>query len=376
MSGVPLIAAPHVHAGTSVRRSMILVMMALVPATAWGITQYGWPALNLLLVTVGAAVVAEAFSLRAAGQRVRPVLQDGSALLTGWLLAMTLPPWAPWWIGMVGAVFALVVSKHVFGGLGQNVFNPAMVGRVVLLVAFPLEMTTWVVPQVLFQPASPSFVESLGITFQGALDTDAISGATALGHESGPPAASEGQNGSTAGKFDVRAALLGEQYGSLGEGSAPLLAAGGLLLLLTGVVRWPIPVAMLGSVALMATLFHALAPTRYDDAAFHLLSGGLVLGAFFIATDPVTSPVTRTGQLVFGAGCGLLTYTIRTWGSYPEGVAFAVLFMNAVTPIIDYYIRPRVFGRTRSGISLQLPDEKAAAPARPWLAKAAKGSRP
>nr|MBS0020850.1 RnfABCDGE type electron transport complex subunit D [Gammaproteobacteria bacterium] len=355
---------------------MILVMLALVPATAWGITQYGWPAVNLLLVTVGAAVVAEAFSLRAAGQTVRPGLGDGSALLTGWLLAMTLPPWSPWWIGVLGAVFAIVVSKHVFGGLGQNLFNPAMVGRVVLLVAFPLEMTTWVAPHVVFQPASPSFVESLSITFQSALDTDAISGATALGHERGPPAVSEGQNEPSAGKFDVREALLGEQYGSLGEGSAALLAAGGLLLLLTGVVRWPIPVAMLGSVALVATLFHALEPARYGDAVFHLLSGGLVLGALFIATDPVTSPVTRTGQLVFGAGCGLLTYTIRTWGGYPEGVAFAVLLMNAVTPIIDYYIRPRVFGRTLSGISLKLPDEKPAAPAKPWGTNVPRGSRP
>ncbi|MFZ0254943.1 MAG: RnfABCDGE type electron transport complex subunit D [Gammaproteobacteria bacterium] len=375
MSAVPVIAAPHVHAGTSVRRSMILVMIALVPATAWGITQYGWPALNLLLMTIGAAVAAEAFSLKAANQTVRPVLQDGSALLTGWLLALTLPPWAPWWLGVFGAVFAIVVSKQVFGGLGQNLFNPAMVGRVVLLVAFPLEMTTWVAPHVLFQPASPSFAESLRITFLEAVNTDAITGATALGHESGQPTASEAQNEATSEGFDVRASLLGEQYGSFGEGSAPLLASGGLLLLLTGVIRWPIPVAMVGSLAFVATLFHVLEPARYADAGFHLLSGGLVLGAFFIATDPVTSPVTRPGQLVFGAGCGLLTYTIRTWGGYPEGVAFAVLLMNAATPIIDYYIHPRVFGRTLSGISLKLPDEKPAATVKPWSARAPKGNQ-
>jgi electron transport complex protein RnfD len=339
---------------------MGLVMLALVPATAWGVTQYGWPALNLLLVTIGTAVAAEAFSLRAAGKPIKPVLQDGSALLTGWLLALTLPPWAPWWIGVIGAIFAIVVSKQVFGGLGQNLFNPAMVARVVLLVAFPLEMTTWVATQPLFQPASPGFVESLSITFHGPTDADATTGATALEHGGGKPIASESQDEAGTGTLDIPAALLAQRYGSLGEGSALLLTAGGLLLLLTGVIRWPIPVAMMGTLTLMATLFHALEPARYADAEFHLLSGGLVLGAFFIATDPVTSPVTRAGQLIFGAGCGLLTYTIRTWGGYPEGVAFSILLMNAATPVIDYYIRPRVFGRTLSGVSMKLPDEKAA----------------
>jgi electron transport complex protein RnfD len=339
---------------------MGLVMLALVPATAWGVSQYGWPALNLLLVTTGTALGTEAFSLRAAGQPAKPMLQNGSALLTGWLLAMTLPPWAPWWIGGIGAMFAIFVGKQVFGGLGQNLFNPAMVARVVLLVAFPLEMTTWVAPHPLSEPASPGFAESLSMTFLEPVDADAVSGATALGRDAGAPAESVSKNGAIRAGFDVHGTLFGKPHGSFGEGSTPLLGAGAVLLLLTGVIRWPIPLAMLGSVALVATLFHGLEPVHYADASFHLLSGGLVLGAFFIATDPVTSPVTRWGQLVFGAGCGLLTYTIRTWGSYPEGVAFAILIMNAATPIIDYYIRPRVFGRKISGTALKLPHEKTA----------------
>ncbi len=375
MSAIPLVAGPHLHAGTSVRRSMGLVMMALVPATAWGIAQYGWPALNLLLLTVAVAVGAEAFSLRASGQPVKPVLRDGSALVTGWLLAMTLPPWSPWWIGVIGALFAIIVGKQVFGGLGQNLFNPAMAARVVLLVAFPLEMTTWVGPQPLSEPASPGFVESLSITFLEPVDADAVSGATALGHDTSTPSASFGKNEAIPAGFDAIDALLGQHHGSLGEGSAPLLAAGGLLLLLCGVIRWPIPLAMMASLVLAATLFHGLEPARYPDASFHLLSGGFVLGVFFIATDPVTSPVTRAGQLVFGVGCGLLTYTIRTWGGYPEGVAFAVLLMNAATPIIDYYVRPRVFGRRLSGISLKLPHETNARATKSRARKAPEGSR-
>ncbi|MGF1615383.1 MAG: RnfABCDGE type electron transport complex subunit D [Gammaproteobacteria bacterium] len=375
MNAIPIAASPHIHAGTSVSRSMVLVMLALVPATIWGITQYGWPALNLLLVTMGAAIGAEALSLRVAGRAAKPALADGSALLTGWLLAITLPPWAPWWIGAIGAVFAIVISKQLFGGLGQNLFNPAMVARVVLLIAFPLEMTTWVAPQPLLQPASPNITESLSITFLGASPADAISGATALAGRSHLATTTEGQHASMASGFEVREALLGLHHGSLGEGSSVLLAAGGLLLLLTGVIRWPIPMAMLGSLTLVASLFHFLDPGRYPHAELHLLSGGLILGAFFIATDPVTSPVTRTGQIIFGAGCGLLTYTIRTWGSYPEGVAFAVLLMNAATPLIDYYIRPRIFGRTLSGVSLKLPEEQTAPAPKHRQARIAK-SRP
>ena len=354
MSAVPITAAPHVHVGTSLGRTMGWVMVGLVPATAWSLAHYGWPALNLLLLSMGTALVAEGLALRATGRPVKLALRDGSALVTGWLLALTLPPWAPWWIAVVGAGIAIVLGKQVFGGLGQNPFNPAMVARVVLLISFPLEMTAWIRPRPLFEAASPGFLDGLGITFLGSPPVDTLSGATALDQVKTELARGLSPAGVALAQVDPQGMLLGVTRGSLGEGSALLLAAGGVLLLLIGVIRWPIPAAMLGSVAAAAGLFHALDPGCYPGVWFHLFSGGLMLGAFFIATDPVTSPVTLVGQFIFGAGCGLLTFVIRTWGGYPEGVAFAVLLMNAATPLMDHYIRPRIFGRTRSGASLEL----------------------
>ena len=247
----------------------------------------------------------------------------------------------------------MVVGKHVFGGLGQNVFNPAMLARTALLISFPLEMTTWITPLPLGSPGAPGFLEGLRITFQGIADIDAVSGASLLGHAK--TAFTQGKTLSDAmtGEYADPSLTLGFVRGSLGETSALLLLLGGLFLLAKRIISWHIPASMLGTVALLAALFHFLDPEHYPDAEFHLLSGGMMLGAFFIATDMVTSPSTRAGQLVFGAGCGALAYIIRTWGGYPEGVAFAVLLMNAATPLIDHHMRPRVYGRRRDGTPLQ-----------------------
>lgn len=351
MTAVVQTSAPFAHAPTSVRRVMLLVAAALAPATLFSLYLFGWPALNLFAVTLATAVAAEAACLRLAGRPLRPALGDGSALLTGWLLALSLPPWAPWWIGVVGAVIAIAIGKHVYGGLGQNLFNPAMVARVALLISFPLPMTQWMAPQPLLSPGAPGFAEALGITFGGA-GVDALSAASALGHVK-----TELSRGApldqAMGQVDLLASLLGSVPGSMGETSALLILAGGLFLLARRVITWHVPVSLLATLFVLASLAHWLDPARYADGLFHILSGATLLGAFFIATDLVTSPVTRQGQLVYGAGIGLIIFVIRNWAGYPEGVAFAVLLMNACTPLIDRYMRPRVFGRSRSGEPLK-----------------------
>ena len=350
--------SPHTHGTLNVARIMFTVWLALLPASLYAIYLFGWPVLNLFLITTAAALLSEAATLRLAGKDVRSGITDGSGMLTAWLLAMTLPPWAPWWIAVVGAVFAVVVGKQVFGGIGQNLFNPAMLGRVALLIAFPLEMTTWVSPQPLFTEAAPGFLDSLAITFAGVPNIDAVSGATVLGHMNtelgrGVPLAEI-----LPGYFTLQEGAMGEMRGSLGETSALLLLIGGLFLLLRRLITWHIPFSMLASVAVLATLMNLFDPTRFADASVHLLSGGLMLGAFFIATDPVGSPSTPRGQLIFGAACGALIYVIRTWAGFPEGVAFAVLLMNAATPLIDHYLRPRIYGRGSDGNPLDYTEGK------------------
>lgn len=339
--------SPHAHAPSSVSRIMATVMLALVPATLFGFWLYGWPAVYLWAVTLLAAVAGEAFMLRLQQRAVKPALLDGSGLLTAWLLALSLPPWAPWWIAAVGALFAVVVGKQVFGGLGQNVFNPAMAARVMLLISFPLEMTAWIPPM----SQLPGMVDSLAVTFGGA-QVDAVSSASLLGHVKTEFSRGLDLQQALAGHYAPMQAMLGMRSGSLGETAALLILAGGVFLIARRIITWHAPVAMLAGVALPALLMSLINPGHYAGPLYHLLSGGVILGAFFIATDPVTSPNTAAGQLVFGLGCGVLTYVIRTWGAYPEGVAFAVMLMNAATPVIDRYLKPRIYGRTRKGETL------------------------
>lgn len=344
-----LISGPHAHDAISLRRTMLLVVVALLPATLYGVYIYGWPALNLLLVTVIACIVVEAACLLLAGKPVAIFLMDGSAALTGLLLAMTLPPWAPWWIGVTGALIAIVLGKQVFGGIGQNLFNPAMVARVALLIAFPLEMTTFVAPHPLASAGAPDFLHALAITFGSGFRIDAMSSATTLSYVKTELGRHTPLDAALAPVFDLVQHLTGYIPGSLGETSAVFVLLGGLFLLARRIISWHIPCAMLASLLSLAALFHGLYPDHYPGPLVHLVSGATLLGAFFIATDLVTSPVTARGQLLFGAGCGALVYIIRTWASYPEGVAFAILLMNALTPLIDHYLRPRVYGRDRKG---------------------------
>lgn len=345
-------AGPFTHTVNSISRTMLWVMAALLPATAYGLWLFGWPAVMLLAITLASAVAAEAAMLKLRGQPVRARLLDGSALLTGWLLALSLPPWAPWWVGVLGGLTAIVLGKHLFGGLGQNMFNPAMVARIVLLISFPAQLTVWVAPAPFGSATSPSFSQALAYVSGSTPMPEHMSAATSLGVLKTEHSRGVSMVTSAAQLAPPDQLAIGQESGSMGETSAGLLLAGGLLLLALRIISWHIPVAMLGTLGALAAVSHALDPTRFASMSIHLLTGAAVLGAFFIATDYVTSPVSRSGQLLFGAGIGALTWVIRALGGYPEGVAFAVVLMNAMVPLIDRALRPRVFGRGRRGQSL------------------------
>ncbi|MBK6897772.1 MAG: RnfABCDGE type electron transport complex subunit D [bacterium] len=318
-------ASPHVHAGQDVPWIMRQVLLALLPGLLAGLWFFGLGALRVLVLAVAGCLACEWACARLVK---RPAtLRDYSAVVTGVLLAMNLPSGSPWWLVLIGSVVAIGLGKAVYGGLGYNPFNPALVARVFLLISFPVQMTTWVVPQ------GPGTA------------LDAATGATPLGAIK--EAVGLGRTVADAGAPGLRDLLLGNVGGSFGEVSALALLLGGLWLLWRGVIRWQVPVAFMAVTALVTGIAHLADPAHYASPLVHLLGGGLMLGAWFMATDMVTSPVTRRGLLIFGAGCGLLTAVIRLWGGYPEGVSFAILLMNAATPLIDRWTRPRVFGEAR-----------------------------
>jgi electron transport complex protein RnfD len=317
-----LSSSPHIHSGETTDRVMRQVIYALLPACAVAIYFFGWRALLVLALCTAGCMAVEAACQRMMGKEV--TVSDGSAAVTGILLALNLPPASPWWLALVGAAAAIAIGKQVYGGLGYNPFNPALVARVVLLISFPVQMTTWTAPAPLFS------------------GVDAVTTATPLGEMKTAvmltgklPAGLQGGLGSF---------FLGNMAGSLGEVSALALLLGAAWLLYRRIITWHIPVAFLGTVVVLSGIFWLVNPTRYPSPLFHLLTGGLMLGALFMATDMVTSPVTTRGMLVFGAGCGLLTVLIRLFGGYPEGVSFAILLMNSATPLIDRFTRPKKFG--------------------------------
>jgi len=355
------IASPHAHGGNSVTRTMFRVQMALVPATLYGFWLFGWPSFFLWLLTILSCLGFEALSLKMMGvTRIKATLFDGSALLTGWLLAMTLPPWAPWWVAVVGGFIAIVIGKQVFGGVGQNVFNPAMVARVALLVSFPVPLTQWVHPLPLTTLAAPDFIDGLRIFLSSLPQPDAMASASLLGFSKTELSRGIDLLHSLAGDHAPVLSWIGARSGSFGESASLLILGGGLYLLATGVITWHTPVAVLAGLAIPAAIGHAVDPAHYLSVSAHLLSGAAMLGAFFIATDYVASPNTALGQIVFGLGIGLLTWVIRSYGGYPEGMAFAVLLMNALTPVIDRFAKPRILGRDRKGKPLDIPESKGA----------------
>lgn len=340
----PTVSSPHHTPAKSVSRVMGAVMLALLPGTAAATWYFGWGVLINVVLAAGFAVALEAVMLALRGRPLRPFLTDGSAVLTAWLFALALPPLTEWWITLIGIVFAIVIAKQLYGGLGHNPFNPAMVGYVVVLVSFPREMTLWLPPEMLAETRF-DFLQALTVVFTGSLPAglswDAITMATPLDLMK-----TELSLNRTIEEIR-QSPLFGDFSGQGWEWIANWYAIGGFWLLFRRTIAWQIPVAMLGSLFAIATLFYWMDPDAHAGPLFHVFSGGAIIGAFFIATDPVSAATTPRGRLIYGAGIGVLTYVIRTWGGYPDGIAFAVLLMNMAAPTIDYYTRPRVFGEER-----------------------------
>jgi len=326
----------------SVSRIMFQVLAALVPAIAVYVWYFGPAILVQIGLASAAALASEAVMLRLRSYPVQPFLRDGSALVTAWLIALSFPPLAPWWLTVTATVFAIVVAKHLYGGLGNNLFNPAMVGYAVAIISFPLQMTRWSAPTAL--AAAPlGFADQAAYIFGGGLPAglglDAVTLATPLDTLKTHLALGE-----TAADI-LAMPVFGYIGGQGGEVLSLAYIVGGVWLWQQRVITWHVPVMFVATIAVMAAAFHAASPGQYAGAPLHLASGATMIGAFFILTDPVSSPTTPLGKLLYAGGAGVLTYVIRVWGGYPDGVAFATLLMNLAAPMIELHTQPRVYGQ-------------------------------
>ena len=338
------VTSPHAHSAQKTSNVMQLVLLATVPGLVALTWQFGWGSIiNVLLASI-TAVVCEAAIVHLRGRSVAFYVSDYSALVTAVLLGIALPPLAPWWVIVVGTVFSIVIAKQLYGGLGYNPFNPAMVGYVVVLISFPIQMTTWVTPLALLPEgvSHPGLIESLHIVFSGYTPADGVTGATPLDsfkHSSGLLVDQINQRDPLFAQGIWAGA--GWEWVNLG------FLLGGLLLIAKRIFTWHGPVGMLGALALMSALFwDSGSSTSPGSPVMHLLSGATMLGAFFILTDPVSSAVSNRGRLIYGILIGLLVFIIRAWGNYPDAVAFAVLLANFAAPFIDNYTLPRTYGHT------------------------------
>ena len=332
-----LITSPHTHAHGSVSAVMQQVLFALIPGILLSIYYFGIGILIHLLLAIIFALLFESGVLKLRKQIITPVIKDGTAIVTAVLFALTISPYTPWWVSFFGMAFAIIVAKHLYGGLGNNPFNPAMAGYIFVLLCFPVQMAYW--PDITLNESTLSMSQKAGIIFNGLPQVlDGISGATPLGHM----------------KVELNQMTMVSEiktnplYGSLGgkawEWINMAYIAGGIWLLLNKIIRWQIPVAVISGLFIISFLFGFIDSDIYPPTLFNLFSGGTMLCAFFIATDPASSSTSPLGKIIYGAGIGILIYIIRTWSSYPDGVAFAVLIMNAMVPLIDYYTRPKVLG--------------------------------
>jgi electron transport complex protein RnfD len=315
--------SPHERDSITTSKIMLYVVLSLLPAVFMSIYLFGYYALRTYILTIFFTLTFEVLFEKL---RKRPItLSDNSALVTAVLLAMNLPPQSPWWIILMGSFVAIVIGKQVYGGLGQNPFNPALVARVFLLISWPAQMTYWIAPN----PITKGFF------------FDAVSIATPLG-QSKTEILSNGKVITLYNSFSDY--FVGFMGGSMGEISAIALLIGAAFLMYKNIISWHIPFSFIGSFFIIVFIYWLSFPEKTINPTAHILTGGLILGAFYMATDMVTSPVTKKGQLIFGVGCGVLTAVIRLFGGYPEGVSFAILLMNAFVPLIDLYVRPKSFG--------------------------------
>ena len=324
MSNFTISPSPHVHGGDSIEKNMYGVLIALVPTFIFSVVFFGLGAILVTLISVVACLVFE-YVIQKYLMKQRPTIWDGSAIITGVLLAFNLPSSLPLWIVVIGALVAIGIGKMSFGGLGNNIFNPVLVGRVFLLISFPVQMTTWPIPN-------------------GFATADAVTGATPLALVK--EAVKNGQSVGDilySGGISTGNLILGNIGGSLGEVAAIGLLLGFAYMLIRKIISWHIPVAIFATVIVFSGILNLANPAQFAGPVFHLFTGGLMLGAIFMATDYVTSPMTHKGMLIYGVGIGLLTVIIRVFGAYPEGMSFAILIMNGFTPLINRYCKPRRF---------------------------------
>ena len=319
--------SPHIHSKTSTKSLMRDVVIALLPAVIVSIVFYGWKELLVISVSVLSCVLLESLITRYM-LRKPDTICDWSAAVTGVLLALNLPPTTPWWVVLIGAAVAIGVAKMTFGGLGQNVFNPALVGRVFLLISFPTYMTHWEIPQGLFGLDAVTGATPLGVIKEGLMQGGDVAGIMA-------------ENG-----YSYSQMLLANIGGSAGEASAIALLVGFVYLLVRKVIKPWITLSVLGTVAVVSLIFSLIDPAQYTGPLFNLLSGGMILGACFMATDYVTSPMSTKGGIVFGVGIGFITLMIRYFGAYPEGMSFAILIMNSTVPLLNRWFHQKKYGRT------------------------------
>lgn len=339
----PTLISPHSERPNNVTYSMLWVIIALVPGILAMTWYFGWGTLINIAIATVTAIICEAAAIKLRGRSPIPALQDLSAVVTALLFAIAVPPLLPWWLTVIGVAFAILLVKQIYGGLGYNPFNPAMAAYVLLLVSYPVEMTTWLPPDVADLQTNPlGFSQTLVIIFAGqlplGLSWDALTMATPLD-------TMRTQLDLNFRLSEIRQAGVWGDFGGKGwEWIGNWYLLGGIILLYKRIITWHIPVAMIGGLLVISMLFHILDQDAYPFALFHLFSGGAILGAFFIATDPVSACTTKKGQLIYGASIGVLIYIIRTWGGYPDAIAFAVLLLNMAAPTIDHYTQPRVFG--------------------------------
>lgn len=332
---------PFLSSTNRVTDHMVQLLIALLPAIIALVYYFGTGVLINIALAVIVALAAEALMLAMRQRPIKPFLSDGSAIVTALLLAIALPPLSPWWLTTVGILFAIIFAKHLYGGLGYNPFNPAMVAYVLLLISFPVEMTSWL-PAASLNDSPITLSNAFQIIFTEQMPQhipiDAISAATPLDMMK-----------TQIGLQQTPDLIIQQPVFSLFAGEGWLwvnvwFAIGGLFLIYRKIISWHIPVAVIASLATISLITWLISPETTASPLFHLFSGGTMIGAFFIATDPVSAATTLKGRLIFGAGIGLLTYIIRVWGGYPDGIAFAVLLMNMLVPLIDYYTQPRVYG--------------------------------
>ncbi len=341
-------SSPHTHIKRSTSDLMKWVALCALPGLLVQTYFFGFGTLIQLMFAIVVALAFEAGVMKLRGRPARIALRDHSAIVTAWLLAVAIPPLSPWWIVVIGLIFAILIAKHLYGGLGQNPFNPAMIAYVVLLISFPVQMTSWVAPTELAHE-SISFVDSLSLIFSG-FNSDGLSLQQVRTGIDGITMATplDSLKTSLRAGNTLSEALSQPQFGSLAgvgwEWVNIAYLAGGLALLKLRIINWHIPVAFLAGLVISSTLMTLFAPGTTASPLIHLLSGATMLGAFFIATDPVTASTTVKGRLIFGAFIGVMVFIIRSWGGFPDGVAFAVLLANMCVPLIDYYTKPRTYG--------------------------------